>query len=89
MGLSASSASASISYITGTISCSQSCTLTSHFQGSILAQSSGSCIGINNITTLPSSSTGYSSNLCNMFFPIGTKITANGNDITMFGCLIG
>jgi hypothetical protein len=89
MGISASSASASVTYVSSNITCAQSCTLTSHFQGSILPTSGGACIGINGIGTLPSSSTGYSATLCNMFFPSGTKITAYGNDITMFGCLIG
>lgn len=90
MGLSSTaSGGASVTYLTSKLACAQQCKLTDHFQGSILGHTGSTCIGINGVYTLINSATGYRSGLCNMFFPAGTVVRAQGGELTMIGCLIG
>lgn len=91
MGLSVSSSGgSSVTYVTSSIACAASCTLTKHFCGTLIGNQGNTCIDINGVSTLSSTSTSYGHNmLCNLFFPSGTKICSKLGATAMFGCLIG
>lgn len=84
-----SAAGSSVEYVSTCLASGASCTLTSHFQGTLFGAGSSTCININGAAGLISSANSASHNImCNVFLPKTTEITANGGCLAMVGCLI-
>lgn len=78
-----------VEYVSTCLVSGASCTLTSHFQGTLFGAGGSTCININGAAGLISSASGNTHNvLCNVFLPKTTEITANGGCLAMVGCLI-